>query len=175
MHWLESITGLIPLQLQISLKKSTTANKYTPERETLLCGSWLIAKVPFYKLQDLFFCSGTFCMCCPKLPVASIQEKWCYTDIWNLSDRNRGKDEWASWRCCCLCEHCRWFMDSQPPTLSLCCCDSQDKQWLQEPFSPSFLSLAKKKKLDLLGSGDVVEKCLRVLLLLLFLERGLLL
>ena len=64
-------------------------------------------------------------------------------------------------------------MGSQPPTLSLCCDGSQNKQWLQEPLSPSFLSLAKNWT-----SLEVVmmlwKECLRVLLLF-FMERRFLL
>ena len=59
-------------------------------RETLLCESWLTAKVPFYKPQGPFFCSETFCMLSLSYKVTSNQEKWC-TDGTH-QNRNSGKD-----------------------------------------------------------------------------------
>ena len=88
--------------------------------ETLLCGSWLAAKVPSYKLQGPFLVQELFFMLSLSCQVASIQKKWQCTDRLKLiRTETLGKDEWASWGCCWLCEHYRWFMDSQPSTLSV--------------------------------------------------------
>ena len=48
--------------------------------ETLLCGSWLAAKVPSYKLQGPFLVQELFFMLSLSYQVASIQEKWQCTD-----------------------------------------------------------------------------------------------
>ena len=72
---------------------------------------------------------------------------------------------WASWWCCWLCEHYRWLMDNQSPTLSLCC-GSWDKQWYQEPLSPSFF--CHLQNLTYLEEVMLLKEYLRVLPLLLF-------
>ena len=47
---IDSTTGVMSPQLQVSLKRAHH-NQQTHLREAWLCGSWLVAKVPFYQLQ----------------------------------------------------------------------------------------------------------------------------
>ena len=109
----------------------------TPERFCFVGHGWLQSSI--LQTSRSFLCSGTFSMLSLSYKVISIQERCCVQTDGTHQDRNSGKDEWSSWGCCWLCEHYRWFMDSQSLTLFSLCCDSWDEQWHQEPLSLSFL------------------------------------
>ena len=146
----------MPLQLHISFKKSTTASQHICERDFVL---WVIVncKSSILPTPRSFPCSGTFCMLSLSYQAASIQEKWQCTDRWNSSGQKQWKGLMSFLRMLLLTLLTLQVIHGQPTTnTSLICCGSQDKQWHQEPLSPSLpLPLAK---LDLLGSGDVVER-----------------
>ena len=142
-EWLKKVDALIG-EYDRSCTSSVTnffekhhhSQPNTPERETLLCGSWLTARVLFYQLQGPLF--RNFLHVVPKLPGGfNPREVVLYRQMELIRTETVERMN-ELLECCWLCGHYKWFMDSQPSTLSLCCCGSQDKQWLQEPLSPSF-------------------------------------
>ena len=149
MHWLECTTGVMSLQLQILVERDHHSQPNTPERDFAL---WVMAccKSSILQTPSSFLLFRNF-----------LHAAWWFQSKRSgvqtdelIRTETVERMEWASWKVLLTCWHYRWFMDNQPPTLSLLL--SWDNQWLQEPLSPSFLSL---EKLDLLGSGDAVKEC----------------
>ena len=99
----------------------------------------MIAKVPFYQLQGPFLCSGTFCMLSLSYQVASIQDVVLCRQMELIRTETVERMNELLEGVVDIVGIAGDSLTATTNTFSLCCCGSQDKQWLQNLLVlPSF-------------------------------------
>ena len=159
MHWLKSTTGVMPPQLQISLKKSTQLPTHLRERLCIVGYDWP-QRVPFYQLQGPLF--RNFLHVVPKLPGGfNPREVVLYRQMELIRTETVERMNELLEGVVDIVGIAGDSLTATTNTFSLCCCGSQDKQWLQNLL---VLPFPAKNWISLEEVMILWKECLRVLL-----------